>query len=318
MTKMYAKNKKILVTPYKNPDLDGTACAFGYAEYLRKNGQDAQVAVFGTPHREAQFVFNTFNISPLQNADEVVDSVDGIIIVDASDLRGLSDKIKPEDVIEVIDHRKIHQAHVFPHAQVQIELVGSAATLIAEKFYATQTLISAESAQLLFSAIVSNTINFQANVTTKRDHDMANWLKKQFTCADNYVHEMFAYKSQFQKSLKETFIDDFATFTFNNQNLGIAQLEILHVHEFISDKLDHIRKLLDELKEEQNIDLIFLTCIDLEKGFNQFIVVDEHTQHCLEQALEITFTDGVCKREGILMRKEIVPLVKEVLEATGR
>jgi len=172
---------KLLVTSYKNPDLDGTACAFSYAEFLRKSGKDVVAAVFGKPHREAQFVLNKFNIPALENAEKVVNNVDGIIIVDASDLRGLSDRIQPEKVVEIIDHRKIHEANKFPNAKAQIELVGSAATLIAEKFYKNKTTISQESAALLFSAIVSNTINFQANVTTERDHKMADWLKTKFS-----------------------------------------------------------------------------------------------------------------------------------------
>ena len=308
---------KLLVTPYKNPDLDGTACAFGYAEFLRKNEKDAMAAIFGKPHREAQFVLDKFNILALENAEKMVDNVDGIIIVDASDLRGLSDKIQPDKVVEIIDHRKIHEAHKFPNAEAQIELVGSAATLIAEKFYNNKTTISPESAELLFSAIVSNTINFQANVTTERDHKMADWLKTKFSLPKNYVHEMFSDKSQFKKSLKETIIDDFATFNFNNHNLGIAQLEIINVNEFIRENLVEIRKILEELKKEKTLDLIFLTCIDLEKAFNEIVVIDEDTQKFVEQALEVNFKDGVTKRDRILMRKEIVPLIKEVLE-TGK
>lgn len=308
---------KLLVTPYKNPDLDGTACAFGYAEFLRKNGKDVMAAVFGKPHREAQFVLDKFDIPALENAEKVVNNIDGIIIVDASDLRGLSDKIDPKKVIEIIDHRKIHEAHKFPNAKAQIELVGSAATLIAEKFYNNKTTISPESAQLLFSAIVSNTINFQANVTTERDHKMADWLKTKFSLPDNYVHEMFSDKSQFKKSLKETIIDNFATFHFNNHNLGIAQLEIINVSEFIRENLVKIEKILEELKKERSLDLIFLTCIDLEKVFNEIVIIDEKTQKFVEQALKVKFKDRVTKRDGILMRKEIVPLIKEVLE-TGK
>lgn len=308
---------KLLVTPYKNPDLDGTACAFGYAEFLRKNGKNVVAAIFGKPHREAQFVLDKFNIPSLENAEKVVNNVDGIIIVDASDLRGLSDKIQPDKVVEIIDHRKIHEAHKFPNAEAQIELVGSAATLIAEKFYNKKITISPESSALLFSAIISNTINFQAKVTTERDHKMADWLKTKFSLPDDYVHEMFSDKSQFKKSLKETIIDDFATFNFNNNNLGIAQLEIINVNEFIRENLVEISIILEELKKEKSLDLIFLTCIDLEKAFNEIVVIDEDTQKFVEQALGVNFKDGVTKRDGILMRKEIVPLIKEVLE-TGK
>ncbi len=306
---------KLLVTSYKDPDLDGTACAFGYAEFLRKNGKDVVATVFGKTHREARFVFDKFNIPALENAEDVVNNVDGIIIVDASDLRCISDKIEPGKVIEIIDHRKIHEAHKFPNAKAQIELVGSAATLIAEKFYSNKTTISQESAALLFSAIVSHTINFQANVTTERDHKMADWLKTKFSLPQNYVHEMFFCKSEFRKSLKETFIEDFAMFCFNKHFIGIAQLEIINVNGFIRKNLLEIKSTLLELKREKKLDFIFSTCIDLEKAFNKIVVIDEKTRSLIEQALVVKFRNGVARRDGILMRKEIVPVIKEILDA---
>ncbi len=305
---------KIIITAYQNPDLDGTACAFGYAEFLQKNNKNAVAAIFGTPHREAQFVLKKFNIPKLNDAEKIVAEVDEIIIVDASDLRGLSDKIDPQKVTEIIDHRKVNEAHKFPQAKVQIELVGSAATLIAEKFYNNQTTISEYSAALLYSAIVSNTVNFQARVTTKRDHKMANWLKTKFTLPKNYTEEMFANKSQFNKPLKEIIFDDFATLELPNCRLSIAQLEIIKVDNFIKENIIEIKKILNELKKEKTLDLIFLTCIDLEKAFNKFVIIDEPSQKLLEKALKIKFNNCIAKKNGILMRKEIVPLIKEILE----
>src|SRR3989344_3305836 len=164
---IYIMTENILITSYKNPDLDGTACTFAYTEYLQKNGKNVVAAVFGTPSREAQFVFKTFKILPLKNAEKIIGKVKDIILVEASDTSGISWKIDPTKVIEIIDHRKIHEAHKFFNAKTQIELVGSAATLIAEKFHNNKTTITSESASLLYSAIISNTINFQAKVTTK-------------------------------------------------------------------------------------------------------------------------------------------------------
>lgn len=307
--------ENILITSYQNPDLDGTACAFAYAEYLQKNGKKALAGIFGEPHREAQFVIKCFKISSIGNAEKMIEKANQIILVDASDLGGISEKIGPNKVIEIIDHRKINEAHLFPNAKVQIELVGSASTLIAEKFYQTNTSISKESAALLFSAIISNTVNFQAGVTTNRDHKMADWLKTKVKIPKDYISEMFEYKSQFTKSIKETIDDDFAIFNFNNYHLGIAQLEIVKVDSFVKEKLIELRKILREIQVEQKLDLIFLTLIDLEKAFNQLIVIDSKMEEILEKSLEVKFKNGMAKRNGILMRKQIVPLVKVVLES---
>lgn len=305
---------RLLVTSYKNPDLDGAACAFGYAELLQKEGKIAIAAVSGNIHTEAQFVLTKFSIPDFEDAENIITHVDGLIIVDASDRGGLSDKIQPEKVIEIIDHRKINEAHTFPNAKVQIEPVGSAATLIAEKFCNHNVKISKESAALLYSAIISNTINFQANVTTARDRTMADWLKVKFLIPKHYIREMFTDKSQFRKSLKETIIDDFAIFTFSSYSVGITQLELVNVDKFIQENLAKIKFSLEALKKEKSIDRIFLTCIDVDDAYNNIVVIDAETQQLLEQALNVTFVNGVAKRQGILMRKEIVPLVKGVLE----
>jgi manganese-dependent inorganic pyrophosphatase len=267
-----------IVTTYNNPDLDGAACAFAYAEFLNKNGKNVKCVIFGTPIREVEFVLDKFNIPKLGDVKNM-DNLGEVIIVDVSELLGLPDKIEPRNVVEIIDHRKIHEAHKFPNAKAQIELVGSAATLIAEKFYNNNMVISKESAALLFSAIVSNTINFKANVTTSRDYNMANWLKDKFSLPKGYIHEMFADKSEFKKPLKETIINDFAIFNFNNSYLGIGQLEIINVDSFIKQNLEEIKKILNELKKEKPLDLIFLTCVDLEKGYNKFVVIEQKTMN---------------------------------------
>ena len=301
------------VTGYTNPDLDATACAVAYAEYLTQSGQEAVAALFGTPHREAQFVLTYFQIAQPLNAEKVIDESTEVILVDASDTRGISEKINPTQVIELIDHRKVHEAELFPRAKVQIELVGSAATLIAEKFASSNFEISPGSAALLYSAIISNTVHFQASVTTERDKNMAAWLATKVTIPDGYIKQMFTAKSQFHKPLKQVIKDDFATFCFGSCSLGVAQLEIVEVGQLLATRREEIDEVLTHIQAEQGLDHIFLTAIDLEKATNTFVVVDAGTQELLERSLQVVFHDRAAQRPGILMRKTIVPLIKDSL-----
>lgn len=306
---------KTLVTAYSNPDLDGTACAIAYNEYLGKKGNlDVVCALFGTAHREAQFVFRNFNIPTPLDAESMVEPDIKVIILDASDLRGISDKINPDQVIEIIDHRKIHSAGSFPNAKVQIELVGSAATLIAEKFHADGIDISVESAVLLYSAIISNTVNFQANVTTDRDTAMADWLQTKFSMPANYIHTMFADKSQFVKPIRETIEDDFASFVFAGKHVGIAQLEIVEVEKFIQNNRLELEQSLQKIKLDKNLDYIFLSSIDLVQATNTFFVIDSDSQALVSNAVGVVFNNCVAVRQGIMMRKTIAPLIKDLLE----
>ncbi|MEZ4086998.1 MAG: DHH family phosphoesterase [Candidatus Gracilibacteria bacterium] len=303
--------KDLLITAYENPDLDGSACAYGYAEFLRKCNRRAIAGVFGQPDLESQFVFRTFNIDQPVSAEKIIDDIEKIVIVDASDANGLADSIDPAKVVEVIDHRKVNSAHIFPNAEIHIEMVGAAATLIAEKFYVNDIPLSSSSAALLFSAIVSNTVNFRAGVTTHRDSKMAKWCLDHFSLPENYVKEMFAAKSKLDKPLKDILM--FASFEFGEYKVAIAQLEINDVDAFVEERLPEIEEILLNTKNLKGVDIAFLTCIDVDQGFNTLVACDSQSRRCLAEALDIKFDGNVAWREGVLMRKEIAPLIEKIL-----
>lgn len=306
--------KKILVTSYINPDMDGVSCAYAYTEFLQKQGQDAVAGIFGIPHPEAQFVLDKFNIKKIQDGELLIADCLSVIFVDASDLDALPKTIKPAQVVEIIDHRKVHETEKFINTHSQIELVGSCATLIAEKFYQQNIPISKESAILLYSAIISNTINFKNNVTTERDKKMADWLKIHLELPENYIHEMFAHKSNFTQPIKETILSDFKSFTINDEKIGIGQLEIINVEEYIKNNLEKIKNALIETKQEKLLDYIFLSFIDLDLAKNTFVVIDEKTKKLLGLSLNIKFDGFIAYSDHIIMRKELHPIIKEVLE----
>jgi manganese-dependent inorganic pyrophosphatase len=308
---------KTLITSYQTPDLDGTACMIAYAEYLVKSGEEVQPVVFGEPQREAQFVLQSFSIPVPISGEEILTSHQHIKLVDASDTVGISKKIAPEQVTEIIDHREINEASAFINAKIQIELVGSAATLIAEKFYTQETPISKEAAILLYSAIISNTVNFHATVTTDRDKKMADWLLKHCEIPDTYIHDMFAFKSQIVKPVKEMFKDTLAVFTINEKKVISVQVEILDGEGFIQKNMPEIRTSLAALKSEYQGDFVYLTCIDVEKAENIFVVLDDETKKVFEQSLNVLFTENVGRKQGVLMRKTITPILKKYLEQKG-
>jgi manganese-dependent inorganic pyrophosphatase len=300
-----------IITSYENPDLDGVACSFAYSEFLSKINKEFIPCFFGDIHIEAQFVLDKLKIN-LLDGKKIINDVKEIIIVDCS-FDGLSKKIEPLKVIEIIDHRKNNQIEMFPNAKVKIELVGSCATLIAEKFYNSKTCISKKSATLLYLAIVSNTINFKANVTTKRDIKISHWLKNQYNISDSLIKEMFLHKSNIKQNLKKYFLEEAAIFTFNSYKIGIVQIEILNSEYLIKKNVNEINEILNYIKKTNNLDIIFLTCVDIEKGFNQFIVIDNFTKEILMKILGLKFKDNYSKRKGIIMRKEISPILNEFL-----
>jgi inorganic pyrophosphatase/exopolyphosphatase len=306
--------KPILVTAYASPDLDGLAGAMAYAEYLQKTGRDANAGFMGELHAEAKYVLDRFSI-PYPKKIENADDFNEVILVDASDLNGLDGKVTPEKVIEVIDHRKIHEADKFPNAIVQIELVGAAVTLVAEKFMQSEVEISKESAILLYAGIISNTLNFKAGVTTERDRVAATWLNQFAKLPADFWVELFTAKSDLSgEKLVERIRGDFASFAFGGKKFGIAQIEIIGVEKLIAERKDEIIQVLEAIKKEIQLEFVFQSTLELAEAKNYFVTSDAEAKQLLEKVLGVQFIGDVAVREGLIMRKQIVPLLKEELE----
>lgn len=306
--------KPILVTSYVNPDLDGVAGAIAYGEFLRKIGGYAVVGIIGEPHDEAKYIFDRFGFEYPQIIENA-DNFDEVVLVDASDLNGLEGKISPEKVIEIIDHRKVHEADKFPNAKAQVELVGAAATLVAEKFIQNNVDISKESATLVYGAIISNTINFKGSVTTERDKKAVAWLNKVAKLPEDFWKDLFTAKSDLSgKKLAERIEGDFAWFVLGGKKVGIAQIEIIGAKKLLEERSREIIQTLEKIKKKMGLDIVFQNTIELEDAKTFFVAQDANTQKLLGKVLGARFAGSVAERSDLMMRKQIVPLLKEDLE----
>lgn len=311
-----AKPNNILVTGYVNPDLDGFACILAYTDFLNKTGQKAIPSVSGKQHEEANHVIKEYNLK-LDIKEYNPKNFEKIILTDSSDLDGIDKRIDPEKVIEIIDHRKINYADSFSNAKIQIELIGAAATLIGEKFREQNIDLSKDHATLLYGAIISNTLNFKAKVTTDRDRAMAIYLKEKFDFPDDFARKMFLSKSDLSgEKLTQTIRGDFAGFrghNFNGKKIGIAQIEMIEGRKLVEDRKDEIVSEIKAIMEELDMDIVFLTIIDLEANQNILVAPNREIEDILNKVLKVKFQNQIAIRPGLIMRKEIVPLIKDYL-----
>lgn len=301
----------LLVTSYRDPDLDGVACSVAYAECLRAQGQEAVATILGIPHLEARQVAKRFGIALPSEVDPR--AYEKIVLVDTSVVMDQDAHLPLERVVEIIDHRALHEAEKFRNAKTQIELVGSAATLVAERFAQANLCPSEASTFLLFGAIASNTINFQAQVTTERDRNMATWLRSLYAIPEDFVEVMFREKSHLEgPALKETLLGDFSYRTFGDLVVGIGQLEIIQARELIEARREELLTIIHELRlAYPQANRVFISVIDVVRGENIFLVPEADVRAILGEILDVTFDEQcIARRTGILMRKEIGPLWK--------
>jgi len=301
---------KILVTSYVSPDLDGFACAIAYAELLTKSAKPAEAAIYGRPHDEALFLIKHFNLEANYSSPDPTGRK--VILVDMSELNGKEERIKPSQVTEIVDHRAANDSRAFPKAKVQIELVGSAATLIAEKYQEKNMEPSWTAAVLLHGAIISNTLNFKAKVTTERDRSMAKWLTEYSQIPADFARQLFVAKSNLEgQKLIERLESEHAVFTRAGKRVDIVQLEIVNGLGFLEKRLPEIENNFAQYQKAEKTDYMFLTLIDLMDNRNIFFGPDKETQALLAKTLNAKFENNIAIRPGFIMRKEIVPLLEQ-------
>lgn len=307
----------ITVTGYVNPDIDCVACAIGYAELLNFQGKQAKAVYTGDLGEETEFVkkyLGSLHIELLQNGY----GNEKIVLVDVSDSKGIDNEININNVTEVIDHRKLAYIHDFPNARLQIDLVGSCATLIAERFQEANQLPSRAVAVLLYSAIISNTVNFLNNVTTERDRQAANWLRKIAEVGDRYVKDMFEYKSNINKdNLEEIMTEEFKYYEIQNEKVGVVQLELSDSIRRVTEFQSNIREILEKIMQKNALNYLLFSCVDIVEGFNYFLTIDSNSTRLFSNIFGISGMEKGIKYDGIVMRKEIFPKVVAFLDRSN-
>lgn len=300
-----------IVTTYINPDMDGISLMYAYTEFLRKKGEDAEYYFEGTMKKEAEIVLKKFNIK-LNNVAKI-ENDDKIVLVDTNYLSEISKAIKQENIVEIIDHHnRENWIDERMNIKVKIELIGAAATLVAEKFKNENIEISRESAILLYYGIISNTMNLKIKLTSQKDIEMANWLKQQTPeITDEITTQIFVEKSQIGDSLREEMEVEFKD-QFMRISWSMGQLEVANVEDFLNKYEQDIRNVLKTVSEENNVEHISVNCMDVINGYSVIVAGSEKTADIISNAIGIKFENFKAKTNELVSRKEMVKIMRNL------
>lgn len=305
---------ELIVSTGAGSDLDGYACSVGYAELLNKIGRPATAISVGEIDKETKFVLSLIGGAEIEKTSSITKDAQ-IILVDTTNSKFLNIDADPKQVVEIIDHRKVNDAHLFPWAKVQVELVGSCATLIVEKFIEESIEPSMLSAYLLYGAIVSNTVNFKNQITLDRDIKAADYLKTLIDIPEDFVEKMFRAKTDIEGGNLKLFLEsDYLEREVLGKCIVVFQPEIVETEHLIENRSDEVKSLINAIVKDKNLDYYLINIIDTLEGYNHILVFDSSSQKLLENILNIKFENGIAKINHILMRKEIMGKIKDYLE----
>lgn len=300
-----------IITSYVCPDVDGIGCMYAYSELLRKNGVNSGYYFEGKLKKEANIILDLFNIK--LNSEVEVKEDDDIILVDNNELNFLPKCIRKEKIVEIIDHHaKCNWIDDEPNIKCQIEFIGAAATMIAERFKIQGITPSRESAILMYYGIISNTMNLKIKMTTSRDKEMAIWLKSLIPeIKDEITKDIFIRKSDVGDNLEEEMEIGFKN-RFVSIKWSIGQLEVANAEQFVQEYCNEMQGIMNKVSKQNDIDYISVNIMDVLNGYNIIIAGNEKTRKMLEENFPaFKFDSNMAKSYEFYSRKEIVKVIAE-------
>ena len=311
-----------LVTTSLNPDLDGIASVLAYIHLLTATGEGGKAGFEGKFQLDAQFLLEqlAFSLPPMPNR------FDKVVLINASTRADVPNIVKKhhKKVVEVIDHRLYQDIEFeFPSVKrVNVEQVGACATIIVEELARYSEVPPQTIATLLHAAIHSNTLDLKAGVTTQRDREAAALLASWYPMSRSLIDEMFRFRTilnpeQAESALKNDFKSPFNT---ADGILGIAQIEMLDGTALFLEHTELIYRVLKELKEQYNLDYVFLTIPCIDQKINHLYAVDKESADflrkymagCLDTSPDSQSSSLFMKTSKLLLRKEIVPMFENL------
>lgn len=213
-----------VATPGRYTEIDGYASCLAYAELLNQRDKPARTYLAAEPNYS---VPNSLRIHELENFTLDFKSDDEAIILDISIPEVVNQYFPDDQILELIDHHPGFESYWRERLgnKAIIEKIGAVATSIFEWWgecwdYAK---MSPNIARLLLAAILDNTLNFNAIITTDRDRTAAEHLAElaNTTVAD-FAAEYFSAVSQtVTGDLTDSIQNDHKPFHIPKLNLDI-------------------------------------------------------------------------------------------------
>lgn len=188
----------------------------------------------------------------------------------------------------------------------EIEEIGAAATLVADRFRKNNIPISRNSAILLYYGIMSNSFALKSSNTSQRDIEVAKWLEEQCNeISKEKIEEIFRAKSVFKSSLKDE-VEAEIPLECGDIRMTVGQLEIVDAEKFIEKNKEELMAVCNYLIDRFKYDCLIINIIDTIDGYSILFSPNENTDKFIKDKFGYEIKNNICKNSKLVQRKEII------------
>lgn len=237
-----------------------------------------------------------------------------VILVDHNERGQSIPGIEEADILEIVDHHRVADIQTVGPLLFRGEPLGSTATIVTKMFDELDVEMPSPIAGLLLGAVVSDTLLFKSPTCTPVDTKIAKKLAKiAGVDIQEFAMEMFkSGTSLVGKTVDEIFNQDFKKFSFDNLQVGVAQVNSMDIEGFLpykKDMLDYMNK----FAEDNNLEFTLLLLTDIINA-NSEIFVGGPRPELVEKAFNVQLTECQGTLVGVISRKkQVVPAITAVM-----
>ena len=313
---------------HRTPDVDAVTSALAYAKLMRIMGYNCKAKVSSPMNRETEYIARVFGIA-LPELKDSVGPQTRLILTDHTDYTQCVAGAWQAVILQKIDHHvegDIADANI---PFVRREMVGSTATIVYETYREQGVTIDSETARILLAGIISDTRNLSKSTT--RGVDSTAWLAlttQLGISADSAAHlnrgmaeAAYDYSGMTDDKI---FLSDYKEYDINGQLLGFGSLACKQAE--MDAFIDRMLAVMPAVMQQRGRRMVVAKIDNLvpntgddssvrpyvEDGL-YFIYYGEGTQAIAEAIFGPSLRPGVCYTPDELSRKQIVPLITELL-----
>jgi inorganic pyrophosphatase/exopolyphosphatase len=320
---------------HKATDLDSIASAIGAAELFQ--GVPARASEI---NNETTHALRIWNIDIPQPYLDVTQSHSSRMtcIVDHNQKVQCPDHLDYDKLIGVIDHHAMQGGTVSTSSPIYVNIHpwGSACTIIATMFFQARRSMSRQTAGILLSGILSDTLNLRSPTTTEYDCLAVSLLSTFAKVSDVNELARSLFKAKSMELLRCTphqlVRGDLKTFECHCRSpdlntttpppiikMAFGVIETTDVSGLVklSDKLIYE---LRALKTEESKDLVFLALVDIVSLNTQLILVGARELDLATRVFggQIDQTTGLMQLHNLVSRKkDFIPPLEHYLSKKG-
>jgi len=241
-----------------------------------------------------------------------------LIMVDHNEVHQSITGADQAQILEIIDHHRFGAAKTNTPIYIASKPVGSSSTIVYQHFKMYGVYLSPPIALLLFSGIISDTVNMKSPTATPEDQAALRELSVVTGLnPDEYALEMFSQlQALHERQPQEVILADFKTYSQYGWKVGIGQVEVINL-EGVKDLTKSFDDALVHVAEQKGIDWAMLLITDVMK--QNSLLVSHGPVELEEKLVYEVMDDGVFALPQILSRKkQVLPEVLRVLEESAR